>query len=108
MKVISIGLMKLTDTVGQHLGGAWAKGAFRRITIKQLMTHTAGLAETLAAVQNVTPMDLVVLYPPNITLKEAAMNLANFTLDYKPWTEFQYTESGFQVLGAVIEKEDGS
>lgn len=93
------GQLTLDDPIGRHLPAYPEPG--RRITLRQLLTHQAGLPDYTRL-------------PAFRTLREAvpdaAALLAYFQhepLDFVPGERHVYSNSGYAVLGAVIEAISG-
>ncbi len=90
------GKLSLDDTVRKHLPSYPVVGD--RITVHQLLTHTAGVwnyttdddwARTHAATPHTTAQLLA-------TFKDQP-------LDFEPGEEFRYSNSGYVLLGAIVE-----
>lgn len=94
------GRLSFTDTVGKHLPDYPNKEVADKVTIHHLLTHTSGLGlywnEMFAAQRE--------------KLLTVAAHLPLFASDppaFAPGEKFQYSNSGFMVLGAIIEKVSG-
>lgn len=92
------GLVTLNERIGRFLP-AFHKSAFRRITVRHLLTHTAGFAE---------------MVPDNLSLRAAHASLAEFTKaaasgqpDHPPDTHCRYSSIGFLLLGDIIARIAG-
>ena len=87
------GLLSVDDPVGRHLDGLTPEQ--ERITLHQLLTHTAGLPEALGDDGDVIDrqgfIDLVAATP----------------LDRPPGQEYAYSNVGYSLLAAVIEVVTG-
>ncbi|OAB25608.1 serine hydrolase [Paenibacillus macquariensis subsp. defensor] len=81
-------------------------GEFATLTIRHLMTHTAGLSYRFFQEENGSYQRAGVsdgMDQPGITLEENLRRLASVPLLYTPGTEWKYSIAT-DVLGAVIEK----
>jgi D-alanyl-D-alanine carboxypeptidase len=94
------GKLKLTDSVGQFLPGLKNK-AVAAITIEQLLTHTSGMGDFFeSAIYNSikdSVKDQMGLMP---VIEEEK-------LAFSPGKSWQYSNSGFVLLGILIEKITG-
>ena len=92
LKQVDRGRLALSDSITKHLSGL--KPEFDLITIEQLLNHTSGLGndfrDPAARMETRTPAQLLSLI--------AATPLAN-----KPGTSFLYSNTGFAVLGLLVE-----
>lgn len=87
-----LGLLSLDDTVGEHLRSADA--AHARITVRQLLTQTSGLAFHWANDVAAGRGDSVAF-----TLR--------LPFDHEPGTYFEYAQTTVTLLGAVVEAAAG-
>jgi CubicO group peptidase (beta-lactamase class C family) len=90
-----------------HIGpGSTTEPARREITIRDLMRHTSGFTNTVAA----DPVDQMYrqkkLLDRNISLQEFVSRLGTLPLKYQPGTKFNYGVS-VDVLGRVVEVVSG-
>lgn len=94
MLLIEEGKLGLEDAVEKHLPG-FGKNGKEKVTIKHLLLHTSGLIAD-------NPLKE---YEGG---KEKAMeNIYNLKLRSEPGTRFTYSDVGFIVLGAIVEKLTG-
>ena len=70
------------------------KKAPRPITLRDLLTHTSGLADLSAP-------------RPNCTLAELAMAYSQLPLKFPPGAKWEYCNSGINVLGRIVEVASG-
>ncbi|GLC23782.1 serine hydrolase domain-containing protein [Roseisolibacter agri] len=96
LKLVERGRLSLTDPVGRHLKGLPPE--WNAITIEQLLNHTSGLARDFATGRPET--DVV----PGDSLVAMA---ARDTLVTKPGTTFAYSNTGYMLLGVLVEKVHG-
>ena len=94
------GKLSFTDTVGKHLPDYPNKEAAEKVTIHHLLTHTSGMGsywgEKFAAQRE--KLLTVAAYLPLF---------ASEPLSFPPGEKLQYSNSGFMLLGAIIEKVSG-
>lgn len=93
------GLLKLDDPVSRYMPEAPA--AWRPITLYQLLTHTAGIPNFPSF------SDMQVLTGKGTAPSELLARIASSPLDFTPGTEFRYSNAGYILLGALLEKISG-
>jgi uncharacterized protein YbbC (DUF1343 family)/CubicO group peptidase (beta-lactamase class C family) len=95
MTLVERGSIKLEAPVGQYLKEFRGK-QFDEITIRRLLTHSAGLGA----------------YPPNAAVARgfptAVREIAKLPLEYPPGSAFQYSDTGFILLGEVVHRVSGT
>jgi CubicO group peptidase (beta-lactamase class C family) len=93
------GKLAVEDPIGKHLDDAPA--AWEGVTIHHLLSHTSGIHSYTADPD----------YGPKMTLPETVKGMiARFKdkpLDFPPGEKFEYSNSGYFLLGAIIEKVSG-
>src|SRR5438045_4282280 len=94
------GKLSFTDTVGKHLPDCPNKEVADRVTIHHLLTHTSGMGsywgEKFARERE--KLLTVAAYLPLF---------ASDPLSFPPGEKFQYSNAGYMVLGAIVEKASG-
>jgi len=94
------GKLSFNDTVGKHLPDYPNKEVAEKVTIHHLLTHTSGMGsywgEKFAAQR-----DKLLTVAAHLPL------FASEPLSFPPGEKFQYSNSGFMLLGAIIEKVSG-
>ncbi len=71
--------------------------AERPITIRDLMTHTAGVQDAAPAAIRDYPQLM------NVSLKDVVLQLAKQPLLFQPGTQWSYSSPGIEILGRIIE-----
>ncbi|WP_158980924.1 MULTISPECIES: serine hydrolase [unclassified Flavobacterium] len=100
MKLMEAGKISLQDKIGKYLPDYPNKAVADSVTIHQLLTHTSGMTsfweehDKLAKEKFKTVADYLPLF-------------VNQELLFTPGTDFQYSNSGYMVLGLLIEKITG-
>ncbi len=94
MSLVERGAIKLDAPLGRYLREFRGR-RFEGATISRILTHSAGFAAL----------------PPNRAVAprfpEAAWALARVPLEYPPGTGFQYSDTGFILLGEVVRRVSG-
>jgi D-alanyl-D-alanine carboxypeptidase len=96
LRLEELGKLRVTDTVSTHLPDYPQTG--RVITIEHLLTHTSGLPNFTAFPE---------YGPGQVRRLSVDALLAMFKdqpLEFPPGTRFSYSNSGYVLLGAIIEK----
>jgi len=94
LKLEELGRLKTSDLMSQYLPGVPVDKA--GITLHHLLTHTAGLPGGNLG-QDEDP----------VTRDALVSQVLALPLDSKPGEEFQYSNEGYALLGAVIERVSG-
>ena len=93
------GKLKITDTIKTHLPDAPA--TWDGITIQHLLSHTAGVPNFTAAPDYRSTMTL------STTPEQLIARFRDKPLDFAPGSKMSYSNSGYIVLGAIVEKASG-
>jgi D-alanyl-D-alanine carboxypeptidase len=99
LQLLDQGKLALDDDVTKYVEGYDTHG--RRLTIEHLLTHTSGVP-SYTDMEEWFPHIREELAPRQILDK-----FANRPLEFDPGTRFRYSNSGFLLLGLVIEKVSG-
>jgi CubicO group peptidase (beta-lactamase class C family) len=93
------GRLNVADHIKKYMPGA--PNAWNEITIHQLLTHTSGIP-------NCTSFpDFLKTLPNRVTLKELIARFKDKPLEFKPGEKFNYSNSGYILLGQIIESVSG-
>ncbi|WP_111880021.1 serine hydrolase [Aequorivita sp. CIP111184] len=101
MQLVAEGKLDLQATVSKYLPD-YSKTNGDKITIHQLLTHTSGTPNYTSF-----PNFFKELSRNPYTPTEMLEMFADSTLTFKPGTQFAYSNSGYILLGAIIEKVTG-
>jgi CubicO group peptidase (beta-lactamase class C family) len=93
------GKLNVHDKVKQHF--ADAPKAWDEITIEHLLTHTSGIPNYTESLEFLRTL------PVRVSLKELIAKFKDRPLDFKPGAKFKYSNSGYIVLGQIIETVSG-
>ncbi len=86
------------DVIGKYLGADWIKPEVgRKVTVSHLLTHTSGLDEYL------TDERLGIM----MTTDHYKTIIKNLSLHFEPGSKWEYCNTGYILLGAVIGKVSG-
>lgn len=98
MQLVEAGKLSLADPVGQYLPGL---GQADQVTIKQLLSHTSGLKDTLKAF-------LAVHFEGEAPASTAeALSRYQMKLKRKPGVKVEYGNVNYALLGEVISRVSG-
>lgn len=102
LQMIEQNKISLDDFVSNILPNVLSDSIARKIKIKHLLTHTSGLGDFLF-----TP-EMSQKSKENFrTITDYLPGLADDTLLFEPGRQWHYSNTGFLVLGAIIEKVSG-
>jgi CubicO group peptidase (beta-lactamase class C family) len=94
------GKLSLQDEITKYLPDYPVNG--RKITVENLLTHTAGIPgpapEAMTSLQGRKNV---------VSLQEVIATFRNRPLDFAPGTKWSYSNDGYMLLGAIIEKVSG-
>jgi CubicO group peptidase (beta-lactamase class C family) len=95
--LVQEGKLSVNDKISAHLKGAaenWAN-----ITIRHLLTHTSGL-------KSYTGLDGFAL-TKHLSQEQFIKAIGNFPLEFEPGSSWKYCNTGFNLLGFIIENISG-
>ncbi len=99
MMLVEQGKLALDDDVRKYLPYFPDKGA--KITVEHLLTHTSGI-------QSYTGMpSFPTIWRKDMSPQEIVELTSNEPLEFPPGTKFNYNNTGYVMLGAIIEKVSG-
>ena len=94
MSLIERGDVRLDAPLGRYLP-EFRKRVFNEVTIRRLLTHSAGLPA-------IPPSGVA-----RVGFPAAARGLAKAPFDYPPGSGFQYSDTGFILLGEMVRRVSG-
>jgi CubicO group peptidase (beta-lactamase class C family) len=94
--LIDEGKLALDDPVAKHLP-SFDNDSSRDITVEHLLTHRSGLPLTMVAAS----------FGEYDSLRKLADGAGEHGPDFEPGSAFQYNDTGFDVLGALVEVISG-
>jgi CubicO group peptidase (beta-lactamase class C family) len=94
------GKLKVTEPISKYIPGSPA--AWSGITIHHLLTHTSGIPSYTDS-----PRYMEQMREPAGTPLAFIDRFRNLPLDFKPGTKFHYDNSGYFLLGVIIEQVSG-
>src|SRR5215213_2543590 len=97
MQLVQAGTLRLEETLGTYIPDYPNKDMAAKVTIHHLLTHTGGTGDIFGPAFNAnrlalrTPGDYLELYGTR-------------NLQFQPGAQFSYSNYGFMLLGAIIER----
>jgi CubicO group peptidase (beta-lactamase class C family) len=101
LQLVEEGKLRLDGTIGEYLP-EYPAGPGRAITIHQLLTHTSGLRNYLAVPNFFPELSKLPQRPA-----EFLAVFDSLPLDFEPGSQWRYSNSGYFVLGVIIERVGG-
>ena len=100
-QLIKQGKLSLDETIGKHLPDYPNNQARQSVTIKHLLDMSSGIGDIFNEKYRSTPKDRI------RTNEDYLLLFAGEPLAFEPGTRQQYSNGGYIVLGAIIEKVSG-
>ena len=99
MRLVEQGKVRLDDDLSRYLPSFPLQG--RRVTIRQLLTHTSGIHNYTAK------PDWRAHWAEDLTPDSIVGFVARDTFDFAPGSKLQYSNTGYILLGMIIERASG-
>jgi len=93
------GKLSVQDDITRHLPDYPTRG--KKITIEHLLTHTSGIVSYTGKPGFMAAMNT------DLTVAQMIDSFKNDPLEFEPGTRYAYNNSGYFLLGAIIEKISG-
>ncbi|HEU4388815.1 MAG TPA: serine hydrolase domain-containing protein [Blastocatellia bacterium] len=100
-QLIQRGRLSLDDSIVKHLPDYPNGDAARKVTVRQLLAMTSGIGDFFGPEFESTPKDRL------RSIKDFLTLFAHKPLLFEPGTKRQYSNGGYVVLGAIIERVSG-
>jgi D-alanyl-D-alanine carboxypeptidase len=100
MMLVEEGKIGLDDKIAKYLADSPA--AWKEITVRHLLTHTSGIK----GYTEVAPDFLSLARNPH-TQQEIVKMVADKPLDFQPGEKWAYSNTGYYLLGMILEKVSG-
>ncbi len=101
LQLVEEGKLKLTDKISDILP-YYPKENGNKITIHQLLTHTSGIPNYTDLPDFINKQ----VYE-NLSPQQLIESFSSLPLEFTPGSQFKYSNSGYIVLGAIIEQLTG-
>lgn len=96
LKLEEMGKLKVADKACDYLPSC--PETWKPITIHQLLTHTSGIPNFTSVADYAKVKPLPSRYDEQVKL------VLDMKMDFDPGTKFQYSNTGYVILGKIIEK----
>jgi len=102
MQLVEQGKLNIEDNINQHLPDYGNAADASSITIEHLLTHSSGITD-IFSIDNIDKIDESQID----TWRDYFVYFENEKLEFKPGKKFSYSNSGYLVLGAIVEAVTG-
>jgi CubicO group peptidase (beta-lactamase class C family) len=99
LQQVEKGTIRLTDTVGKFLPDY--PPALKQVTIQQLLSHTGGVPNARSVAS------LLAVGRGWLGAEQVTATFKDEPLDFAPGSRWAYSNSGYQLLGLILEKATG-
>lgn len=101
-QLVEQGKLSYDDFIGKYLGEEWVLSEVgEKVKISHLLSHTSGIAEYLTDEFFISSAEIF------RTLENYKPIIKELSLTFEPGTRWEYCNTGFILLGAIIEKATG-
>jgi CubicO group peptidase (beta-lactamase class C family) len=106
MALVDEGRLALTDRLVDHIPELIIDGDAEAVTLRHLLTHTAGIGEVPTAADVLNANDSLWSDEPDNDL--LGLFPKGLTLDVPPGTKWSYANFGFSLLGEIVARVEGA
>ncbi len=99
MMLVEEGALGLDDPIADHLNDL--PDAWKGVTIRHLLTHTSGIKNYTGAT------DFMALAREDHAPREILDLVADAPLEFEPGSQYRYCNTGYFLLGLIVEKATG-
>lgn len=99
MQLVEQGKISLSDPISKYLDAYPESG--KKVTVEHLLTHTSGIPSYTGKPGFIATVAL------DKTVNEMVDSFKNDALEFEPGSQWKYNNSGYFLLGAIIEKVSG-
>jgi D-alanyl-D-alanine carboxypeptidase len=96
MLLVEEGKVKLDDKISVYLADLHPPEAWNNVSVRNLLTHTSGI-KTYTGLPGFE-------FSKHLKKEEFVKALAGFPLDFPPGEKYSYSNSGYNLLGFILEK----
>jgi D-alanyl-D-alanine carboxypeptidase len=100
-QLVEQGKLSFDDKLGRHLPDYPNRDAAEKVTIRQMLDMKSGIGDFFGPEFEATPKNRL------RTVKDFLALFANKALQFEPGTNQRYSNGGYIVLGAIVEKVSG-
>jgi CubicO group peptidase (beta-lactamase class C family) len=101
-QLVEQGRLSFDDLIGKYLGAEWILPEVgEKVKISHFLSHTSGIAEYLTDEFYISSAEIY------RTLEDYKSVVKEKSLTFEPGTRWEYCNTGFILLGAIIEKVTG-
>jgi CubicO group peptidase (beta-lactamase class C family) len=102
MRQVEQGRIGLDDDISKYLPN-YPKQQGEKVTVRQLLNHTSGIPNYTEVRNPRDPREARIPWPLDSLLNV----FSTLPLDFEPGTKWKYSNSGYVLLGAILEKVTG-
>jgi len=106
MMLVAEGKIALDDPIAKYLPEA-REAAWKDATVRQLLTHTSGIPDIFGENDDDSYTKGILDFHRDYTEDELLHRYVGLTLDFKPGDRWNYSNTGYELLGFLIHRITG-